>query len=225
MHRFSGNGAKFPKTLELLPWPMKQNILNDPNSEEAKTEPSSADKSKFALFRSQSMHVLVDNCVDWHTGDHSASDWHIINLAIIGPRSSTARKSRWEILNSRPTKQRAAGSPALNFPYILPHLRAWTGLPELGWPHINFAFKKKLKHCCDKLTAAISKIRTLIDLKRQIREQVNQVLGNRVVSDVIIANLKITASENKEPAPAADTASTPPWFEKSSSYVSQQSGK
>jgi hypothetical protein len=64
----------------------------------------------------------------------------------------------------------------------------------------------------------------LNDLKRQIRERINQTLGNRVVSDVIIANLKITASNIKEPAATADTASSPPWLEKSSSYVSQQGG-
>ncbi len=64
----------------------------------------------------------------------------------------------------------------------------------------------------------------LNDLKRQIRERINQALGNRVVSDVIIANLKITASNNKEPAATADAESSPPWLEKSSSYVSQQGG-
>ena len=64
----------------------------------------------------------------------------------------------------------------------------------------------------------------LNDLKRQIRERIDQALGNRVVSDVIITNLKITASENKEPVATADAAASPPWLEKSSSYVSQQGG-
>jgi hypothetical protein len=65
----------------------------------------------------------------------------------------------------------------------------------------------------------------LNDLKRQIRERIDQTLGNRVVSDVIIANLKITASNNnKEPPATADAGSSPPWLEKSSSYVSQQGG-
>jgi hypothetical protein len=36
--------------------------------------------------------------------------------------------------------------------------------------------------------------------------------------------MKITTSNNKEPAATADAASSPPWLEKSSSYVSQQGG-
>ena len=62
----------------------------------------------------------------------------------------------------------------------------------------------------------------LNDLKRQIRERIDQALGNRVVSDVIITNLKFAAADVKEAPAAADSASSPPWLEKASSFVGQQ---
>jgi len=66
----------------------------------------------------------------------------------------------------------------------------------------------------------------LNDLKRQIRDRINQALGNRVVSDVIVANLKISASNNvQESSVATDTASSPPWLEKSPNLISRQDGK
>jgi len=61
----------------------------------------------------------------------------------------------------------------------------------------------------------------LSDLKRQIRERIDQALKNRVVSDVIITNLKFALPDVKEPAPAAESASSPTWSEKASSVVSQ----
>jgi flagellar basal body-associated protein FliL len=67
---------------------------------------------------------------------------------------------------------------------------------------------------------------SLNDLKRQIRDRINQALGNRVVSDVIVANLKITASNNvQESSVATDSASSPPWLEKSPNLINRQDGK
>ena len=54
---------------------------------------------------------------------------------------------------------------------------------------------------------------TLQELKRQLLEQVNQTLGMRVASDVILTDLKL----QREPAPKApltDTAKSLPWQEK-----------
>jgi flagellar basal body-associated protein FliL len=66
----------------------------------------------------------------------------------------------------------------------------------------------------------------LNDLKRQIRDRINQALGNRVVSDVIVANLKISAANNIQNASvAADTSSSPPWVEKSPNLTNRQDGK
>jgi flagellar basal body-associated protein FliL len=62
------------------------------------------------------------------------------------------------------------------------------------------------------------------DLKRQIRDQINHALGNRVVSEVIITNLRTTPSNNKELPATADAVSSAPWLEKSSTFVSQKSG-
>jgi flagellar basal body-associated protein FliL len=63
---------------------------------------------------------------------------------------------------------------------------------------------------------------TLNDLKRQIRERIDHALGNRVVSNVIVTNLKITTSNDKVSATDAKKVSSLPWMEKSSGYVSQQ---
>lgn len=54
---------------------------------------------------------------------------------------------------------------------------------------------------------------TLQELKRQLLEQVNQTLGMRVASDIILTDLKL----QREPAPKApvtDTAKSVPWREK-----------
>ena len=66
---------------------------------------------------------------------------------------------------------------------------------------------------------------TLTELKQTIREQVNSVVGNRVVSDVIIANLKIIPAEKKAPAANNNTTSQAPWIEKLPSYISKQDGE
>ena len=62
----------------------------------------------------------------------------------------------------------------------------------------------------------------LTELKQKIREQVNRVIGNRVVSDVIITNLKIKPAEKKPSTATANTTSPAPWIEKLPSYISQQ---
>ncbi len=62
----------------------------------------------------------------------------------------------------------------------------------------------------------------LNDLKRQIREQINSALAGRVVSDVIITNLNIVASDKTAPANPTDAADSPPWLNKTSSYISQK---
>jgi len=68
-------------------------------------------------------------------------------------------------------------------------------------------------------------IQLLPNSNKKIREQVNSLVGNRVVSDVIITNLKIVPAEKKDPAATNNTTSQAPWIEKLPSYISKQDGE
>lgn len=58
---------------------------------------------------------------------------------------------------------------------------------------------------------------SLTELKRQLQEQVNETLGVRAISDVIITDLKLTFSPKRPDGPATETADLVPWVEKPSS--------
>jgi len=57
---------------------------------------------------------------------------------------------------------------------------------------------------------------TLVELKRQLQEQINETLGLRAIADVIITDLQMTHSA-KDAGPVSETADTVPWSEKPAS--------
>ncbi|MGW8257520.1 MAG: flagellar basal body-associated FliL family protein [Thermoguttaceae bacterium] len=54
----------------------------------------------------------------------------------------------------------------------------------------------------------------LNDIKRQVREKIDQLLGSRIIDDVIITNLNITASKKPIADKPPETAASTPWLEK-----------
>lgn len=192
--------------------------------EEAKIGTSSENKSKFALFCSQTMRgwltiILIGTLATFGI-------WFIYyklsNTRIIADNSPEISLGDFKF-----TADKTSGGRVASADFSL-YITALEGLDQIARTQLTshkYRVQQEIEALLRQAHSGDFDDPNLNDVKRQIREQVNHVLGNRVVSDVIIANLKITASEIKEPAPPADTASTPPWLEKSSSYVSQQSGK
>ncbi|HEY4761472.1 MAG TPA: hypothetical protein VIH42_12900 [Thermoguttaceae bacterium] len=190
------------------------------STEEVKTEPSSAEKSPFALLRSQTAKhwlaiVLIGTLVIHGIGliyYKSTSNPAPINYSpeiALGNFSFRADKT--------------AGGPISSAEFSL-YITALDGLDRLaraGLASHQFRVQEEIEVLLRQAHSGDFDDPALSDLKRQIREQINQTLGNRLVSDVIITNLKIITSDNKIPPTSTDTAASPPWLEKTSSYISQ----
>jgi len=56
---------------------------------------------------------------------------------------------------------------------------------------------------------------TLGELKRQLREQINESLGMRAIAEVIVTDLKVKFGD-RQSRPVVNTADTTPWVEKPS---------
>lgn len=54
---------------------------------------------------------------------------------------------------------------------------------------------------------------SLQDLKRQLHEQINQTVGMRAISDVILTDVKLVRNGSGAKAPIASTAESAPWHE------------
>jgi flagellar basal body-associated protein FliL len=193
------------------------------NSEEANAEPSSAKKSKFALFSGKTVQYWLVFLVI------STLVIHGIGLAyykLSSNRTTVEYSPEISVGNFEFTADKTAGGRVAGAEFSL-YITALEGLDRIARTRLT-SYKYRVQQEIELLLRQAHSgdfgDPALSDLKRQIREQINQVLGNRVVSDVIIANLKITSSNNKESSTAAGTASSPPWLEKSSSFVGQQGG-
>jgi flagellar basal body-associated protein FliL len=194
-----------------------------PNSEEANAEPSTAKKSKFAWLCGKKMQYWLAFLVI------STLIIHGIGLAyykLSGNRSTVEYSPEISVGNFEFTADKTAGGRIAGAEFSL-YITALEGLDRIARTRLasyKYRVQQDIELLLRQAHSGDFEDPALIDLKRQIREQINQVLGNRVVSDVIIANLKISSSNNKEPPTTPATASSPPWLEKSSSYISQQGG-
>ncbi|MGA2061133.1 MAG: hypothetical protein ABSG67_11675, partial [Thermoguttaceae bacterium] len=193
------------------------------NSEEAQTEPSSKSKSRFALFSAKSVpywlaFLLISTLVIHGIG------WAYYKA--VNTSAPVELSPEIALGNYKFTADKTAGGTVASAEFSL-YITVLEGLDRIARTRLDshkFRVQEEIEALLRQTHSGDFDDPALNDLKRQIRERINQTLGNRVVSDVIIANLKITASNIKEPAATADTASSPPWLEKSSSYVSQQGG-
>jgi flagellar basal body-associated protein FliL len=193
------------------------------NSEEGQTEPSSKSKARFALFSAKSVpywltFLLISTLVIHGIG------WAYYKAL----NTSAALEFSPEIGvgNYKFTADKTAGGRLANAEFSL-YITALEGLDRIARNRLashKFRVQEEIESLLRQTHSGDFDDPALSDLKRQIRERIDQTLGNRIVSDVIIANLKITVTNNKEPATAADATDSPPWLEKSSSYVSQQGG-
>ncbi|MGD0382139.1 MAG: hypothetical protein ABSA77_01370 [Thermoguttaceae bacterium] len=193
----------------------------NPSSDEEKTEASTAGKSRFALLRGKTMQywlafLLISTLVI-----------HGIGLAYYKTSNTHAPieySPEIGVGNFQFTADKTAGGRIAGAEFSL-YITALEGLDRIARIRLTshkYRVQEEIESLLRQAHSGDFDDPALNDLKRQIREQIDQALGNRVVSDVIVANLKIIASNSKEPATTADTASSPPWLEKSSNYVSQQ---
>jgi flagellar basal body-associated protein FliL len=195
----------------------------NPSPDEEKTDASSAGKSRFAFLRGKTMQywlafLLISTLVI-----------HGIGLAyykMSKPNTAIEYSPEIGVANFQFTTDKTAGGRIAGAEFSL-YVTALEGLDRIARIRLTshkYRVQEEIESLLRQTHSGDFDDPALNNLKRQIRERIDQALGNRVVSDVIITNLKIIASNNKEPAPTADTASSPPWLEKSSSYISQQGG-
>ena len=189
------------------------------SSDEGDAQPSPANKSRFALLRSK-------------TGQYWLAILLIVTLVIHGSGWIYYKLNRApapvvyspEIAlgNFRFAADKTSGARIESAEFSL-YITALESLDRLARNRLashQFRVQQEIETFLRQSHSGDFDDPVLTDLKRQIREQINAVLGNRIVSDVIITNLKITLSDKKEPAGSADTAASPPWLDKTSSYIS-----
>lgn len=195
----------------------------NPSAEEEKTVESSAGKSRFALLCGKTVQywlafLLISTLIVHGIG------WAYYKS--INTRAQADSSPEIEVGNFHFTADKTSGGRITGAEFSL-FITALDGLDRIArtkmYSH-KYRVQQEIESLLRQAHGGDFDDPALNDLKRQVREQINQVLGNRVISDVIVANLKITLSNNKESAAVADSASSPPWLEKSSSYVSQQGG-
>jgi flagellar basal body-associated protein FliL len=193
------------------------------NTEEAQTEASSKSKSRFAWVSAKSLpywlvflliSTLVIHGIGW-------AYYKAASASVPVELSPEIDVGNYKFMADKTSGGRLSGA---EFSLYITALEGLDRIARTRLASHKFRVQEEIESLLRQAHSGDFDDPSLNDLKRQIREKINQTLGNRVVSDVIIANMKITTSNNKEPAAAADAASSPPWLEKSSSYVSQQGG-
>jgi flagellar basal body-associated protein FliL len=198
-----------------------------PDSEASKTEATTAKKSKFAVFQSKSIPYWLALLVVCTLVLHGVG---LAYNKMSATRAPVEYSPEISLGNFEFTADKSAGGRISRADFSL-YITALEGLDRIARTRLSsyrFRVQQEIELLLRQAHSGDFEDPVLTDLKRQIREQINQVLGNRVVSDVIITNLRINATNsnnNKEPAATADAPSSAPWLEKSSSYVSQQGGK
>jgi flagellar basal body-associated protein FliL len=195
-----------------------------PESEEPKTEETTPGKSKFASFFGKTAQywvafLLVSTLVIHGIGWAYYKSVHPTAPPDISPEIGVG--------DFRFAADKTAGSRISAAEFSL-YITALDGLDKIARCRLashKFRVQGEIESLLRKAHGGDFADPALNDLKRQMRERIDETLGNRVVSDVIVTNLRFTMSDNKEPsAAAADTKSSPPWLDKSSAYVSQQGG-
>jgi flagellar basal body-associated protein FliL len=190
---------------------------------EGQTESSANSKSKYALFRAKALpyalvllliSTLVIHGIGW-------AYYKSIKTSAPVEFSPEIGVGKYQFIADKTAGGRVSGA---EFSLYVTALEGLDRIARTLLTSHKFRVQEEIESLLRQTHSGDFDDPTLNDLKRQIRERINQALGNRVVSDVIIANLKIAASNNKEPASTADAAPSPPWIEKSTNYVSQQSG-
>jgi flagellar basal body-associated protein FliL len=196
----------------------------NPDSEETKTEESSAGKSKFAWLYGKTMQywlaiLLISTIV-----------FHGIGLAyykVNSARVSAEITPEIALGDFQFAADKTAGSRINGVNFSL-YITANDGLDQIARSQLTthkYRVQQEVEALLRQAHSGDFEDPSLSDLKRRLREQINNVLKLRVVSDVIVTNLKITASENKAVPTSAESASKTPWLDKSSTYVSQEGGK
>ncbi len=199
------------------------NRPEEPDSEETKTEQTSAGKSGIASFFGKTMQywlafLLVTTLVIHGIG------WAYYKAG--NTAAPTELSPEIGLGNFKFMADKTAGSRIATADFSL-YITALEGLDRIARTRLashKYRVQEEIEFLLRQAHSGDFDDPSLNDLKRQIRERVDQTLGNRVVSGVIITNLKLSISDIKEPVPTADMASSPPWLEKSPSSVSQPGG-
>lgn len=198
--------------------------LENTSSDEPKTEESAASKSKFSQFFGQILRywlpILLIGTLVIHGAGLAYYKLHSVrNQAETSPEIGLGN---FEFVADKTSGGRIGGAE-----FSL-YVTALDGLDRIARTRLashKFRVQAEVEALLRQAHSGDFEDPSLNDLKRRIREQINDALGNRVVSDVIITKLKITATDNKDHKEAvsnAETASPTPWLDKSTSYISQQ---
>jgi flagellar basal body-associated protein FliL len=191
------------------------------DDEETKTESTEVQKSRFAFLSHQAVKywlavLLVSTLVIHAIGLAYYRQTIIHSSAILSPEIAMG--------NFRFAADKTSGGPVASAEFSL-YVTALDGMDRLTRSQLashQFRVQEEIETMLRQAHSGDFADPALNDLKRQIREQVNQVLGSRVISDVIVTNLKIVASDKKEATSSAETSDSAPWLDKTSSYVSRQ---
>ena len=165
------------------------------NSEEAQTEASSKSKSKFALFSAKSVpywlaFLLISTLVIHGIG------WAYYKA--VNTSAPVEFSPEIGVGNYKFTADKTAGGPVAGAEFSL-YITALEGLDRIARIRLashKFRVQEEIESLLRQTHSGDFGDPALNDLKRQIRERIDQALGNRVVSDVIIANLKTIMSNN-----------------------------
>lgn len=190
------------------------------NEDEAKTEASSAGTSKIGSFFAKTTQywlalLLITTLVIHGLG------WAWYKAGNAAP--AVERSPEIGIGTFKFTADKTSGSHVAGAEFAV-YITALDGLDGVARNRLSshqFRVQEEIESMLRQAHSGDFVDPALNDIKRQIRERIDQALKNRVVSDVIITNLKFSPSDAKEPAQAADSASSPPWLQKASDFVSQ----
>jgi flagellar basal body-associated protein FliL len=190
------------------------------SSEEAEAQQAPAKKPRFAIFRGRSAQYWLVIFL-------------IVTLAVHGlglayykfSSASTPVVYSPEITvgNFRFAADKSSGGLVKNAEFAL-YITALDGLDRLTRNRLashQYRVQQGIETLLRQAHSGDFDDPALNDLKRQIREEVNKVLDGRVVSDVIITNLKITLSDKTKSNGSTETAASPPWLDMTSSYIGQ----
>jgi flagellar basal body-associated protein FliL len=197
------------------------NETKHPESEQVKGDPTSANKPKSALLHSPVMMygliillicTIITPCI-------GIAYYKLSNNTPVVENSPEISLGSYVFAADKTADGRILGAE------FSVYITALEGLDRITRTRITthkFRIQEEIETLLRQAHTGDFDDPTLAELKQKIREQVNRVVGNRVVSDIIITNLKITQSEKKTPTATANTTSPAPWIEKLPSYISQE---
>jgi flagellar basal body-associated protein FliL len=194
------------------------------DADEPKIEESAAGKSIFSKFFGHMPRywlgiLLVATLVIHGAGLAYYKLWITRNQAEISPEIGLGN---FEFSADRTSGSRIAGA---EFSLYITTLDGLDRLARNRLASHKFRVQGEIESLLRKAHSGDFEDPSLNDLKRRIRDQINETLDSRVVSDVVITKLKITPADNKAQKEAVSDAAEPsptPWVDKSTTYVSQQ---